>query len=83
MTDDFRILFVADVVGSPGRDAVKAILPNLKKEVGAHLTILNGENSAGGFGITGKLVAELKAAGVDVTGTSWKPAMVMLTAGGK
>src|SRR3979409_2729367 len=69
MPDDFRILFVADVVGSPGRDAVKAILPGLKKEVGPHLTILNGENAAGGFGITGKLVAELKAAGADVITT--------------
>jgi hypothetical protein len=69
VADDFRILFVADVVGSPGRDAVKAILPNLKKELAPHLTILNGENSAGGFGITGKLVAELRASGADVITT--------------
>jgi metallophosphoesterase (TIGR00282 family) len=69
VAEDFRILFVADVVGSPGRDAVKAILPELKEEVRPHLTILNGENSAGGFGITGKLVAELKAAGADVITT--------------
>ena len=69
MPDDFRILFVADVVGSPGRDAVKAILPDLKKELQPHLTVLNGENSAGGFGITAKLVAELKAAGADVITT--------------
>jgi len=58
---DFRILFVADVVGQPGRDAVKAILPGLKRELDADLTILNGENSAGGFGLTAKLVAELPA----------------------
>src|ERR1700676_4665139 len=69
MPNDFRILFVADVVGSPGRDAVKAILPDLKKELEPHLTVLNGENSAGGFGLTGKLVAELKAAGADVITT--------------
>src|SRR6202140_5672745 len=69
MPDDFRILFVADVVGSPGRDAVKAILPELKKELRPHLTILNGENSAGGFGLTAKLVAELKSAGADVITT--------------
>src|SRR5882762_4255714 len=69
MADDFRILFVADVVGSPGRDAVKAILPWLKKEARPHLTVLNGENSAGGFGITGKLVAELKSYGADVITT--------------
>src|SRR6266481_3003719 len=67
--DDFRILFVADVVGSPGREAVKALLPPLKKEVEPHLTVLNGENSAGGFGVTGKLVAELRAAGADVITT--------------
>jgi metallophosphoesterase (TIGR00282 family) len=65
----FRILFVADVVGQPGRDAVKAILPELKKELHANLTIVNGENSAGGFGLTAKLVAELKAAGADVITT--------------
>jgi metallophosphoesterase (TIGR00282 family) len=69
VADDFRILFVADVVGQPGRDAVKAILPGLKDEVQPHLTILNGENSAGGFGLTGKLVTELKAAGADVITT--------------
>jgi metallophosphoesterase (TIGR00282 family) len=69
VADDFRILFVADVVGQPGRDAVKAILPGLKRELEADLTILNGENSAGGFGLTGKLVAELRAAGADVITT--------------
>ena len=63
---DFRILFVADVVGQPGREAVKAILPALKKEVRPHLTVLNGENSAGGFGLTAKIAAELKGAGADV-----------------
>ena len=61
-----RILFVADVVGHPGRDAVKALLPPLKKELRPHLTIVNGENAAGGFGLTGKLVAELRSAGADV-----------------
>jgi 2',3'-cyclic-nucleotide 2'-phosphodiesterase len=65
-SDDFRILFVADVVGQPGRDAVKAILPELKKELKPHLTVLNGENAAGGFGITTRLVAELKSSGADV-----------------
>src|SRR5260370_2069873 len=69
MADDLRILFVADVVGQPGRDAVKAILPGLNREVDADLTILNGENSAGGFGLTGKLIAELRAAGADVITT--------------
>ena len=66
---DFRILFVADVVGQPGREAVKAILPNLKKELHPHLTVLNGENAAGGFGLTAKIAAELKGAGADVITT--------------
>jgi metallophosphoesterase (TIGR00282 family) len=67
--DLFRILFVADVVGHPGREAVKALLPALKKEVGADLAIVNGENAAGGFGLTAKIAAELKAAGADVITT--------------
>ena len=70
MTGDLlNILFVADVVGHPGRDAVKAILPGLKRELRPDLTIVNGENSAGGFGLTGKIAAELKAAGADVITT--------------
>jgi metallophosphoesterase (TIGR00282 family) len=67
--DDLRILFVADVVGQPGRDTVKAILPGLKHELQVDLTILNGENAAGGFGLTTKIVTELKAAGADVITT--------------
>src|SRR5436309_6109785 len=63
---DLKILFVADVVGHPGREAVKALLPGLKKELRPNLTILNGENAAGGFGLTGKIAAELKGAGADV-----------------
>ena len=69
MADEFRILFVADVVGSPGREAVRSILPGLKRELDPDLTILNGENSAGGFGLTAKLVTELKSAGADVITT--------------
>lgn len=60
---------MADVVGQPGREAVKAILPGLKEELEADVTILNGENAAGGFGLTAKLVSELKAAGADVITT--------------
>src|ERR1700674_3237597 len=67
--DEFRILFVADVVGHPGREAVKALLASLKEEVEADLTIVNGENAAGGFGLTAKIAAELKAAGADVITT--------------
>jgi 2',3'-cyclic-nucleotide 2'-phosphodiesterase len=67
--DELRILFVADVVGQPGREAVKALLPALKKEHRPHLTIVNGENSAGGFGITAKLVSELRGYGAEVITT--------------
>ena len=63
---DFRILFVADVVGQPGREAVKAILPRLKKEFQPQLTVVNGENSAAGFGLTAKLAGELEGYGADV-----------------
>lgn len=66
VSDELRILFVADVVGHPGREAVKSILPDLKQELGADLTIVNGENAAGGFGLTAKLVAELRGNGADV-----------------
>jgi 2',3'-cyclic-nucleotide 2'-phosphodiesterase len=66
---EFRILFVADVVGHPGRDAVKALLPQLRQELRPNLTIVNGENAAGGFGLTAKIAAELKGAGADVITT--------------
>jgi 2',3'-cyclic-nucleotide 2'-phosphodiesterase len=69
VSDEIRILFVADVVGHPGRGAVKALLPGLKKELAADLAIVNGENAAGGFGLTAKIAAELKAAGADVITT--------------
>jgi 2',3'-cyclic-nucleotide 2'-phosphodiesterase len=67
--EELKILFVADVVGQPGRDAVKAVLPALIKELRPDLTILNGENSAGGFGLTAKLVTELRGYGADVITT--------------
>ena len=66
---EFKILFVADVVGRPGRNAVDALLPGLREELAPDLTIVNGENSAGGFGITAKIAKELRAAGADVITT--------------
>ncbi len=63
MTD---LLFVADVIGGPGRDVVRAVLPGLRRRLGAHLVICNGENSAGGFGITRDSAMPLFEAGVDV-----------------
>ena len=67
--DVFRILFVGDVVGQPGRGALKSLLPPLKAELQPHLTIVNGENSAGGFGITAKTADELRSAGADLVTT--------------
>jgi len=65
VSEEFRILFVADVVGRPGREALAALLPVLKDEYEPHLTIVNGENAAGGFGITEPIYHELIDAGAD------------------
>jgi len=64
-----RILFCGDIVGRPGRDAVKAQLPRLRRDWALDFVIANGENAAGGFGITGKICSELFEAGIDaITG---------------
>ncbi|CAN5626424.1 TIGR00282 family metallophosphoesterase [soil metagenome] len=64
-----RILFVADVIGSPGRKAAKGLLRLVRKDVRADAVVLNGENSAGGFGITPEIVREFFDIGVDVITT--------------
>src|SRR2546428_423787 len=64
-----RILFLGDVVGEPGRNAVIARLPELKKGHEIDFTIVNGENAAGGRGITGKITIDLLRAGVSVITT--------------
>ncbi|HEY3218338.1 MAG TPA: TIGR00282 family metallophosphoesterase [Candidatus Limnocylindria bacterium] len=61
-----RILFVGDVVGRPGRDAVAALLPTLRDELHVDLAIVNGENAAGGAGLTAEIARELHDAGADV-----------------
>lgn len=61
-----RILFVGDVVGRPGRDAVATLLPEIRNELQVDLCVLNGENSAGGSGLTSGIARELQAAGADV-----------------
>ncbi len=63
-----NILFVADIVGGAGRDAVAGIIPDLKRKSGAFV-IANGENTAGGLGITPKIARELFSVGVDVITT--------------
>jgi metallophosphoesterase (TIGR00282 family) len=61
-----KILFIADIVGQPGRKAVKELLPKLRQTHGLTLVVANGENSAGGSGITPATAQELFASGVDV-----------------
>jgi metallophosphoesterase (TIGR00282 family) len=63
---DANILFVGDVVGSPGRRTLLSLLPGLRAEHAITFTVVNGENAAGGVGITPKIARELFAAGVDV-----------------
>jgi metallophosphoesterase (TIGR00282 family) len=63
------VLFLGDIVGEPGRNAVIARLPQLKEQHGIDFTIVNGENAAGGRGITGKITIELLRAGVSVITT--------------
>jgi hypothetical protein len=63
------ILFLGDIVGEPGRSAVVARLPQLKEQYAVDFTIVNGENAAGGRGITGKITIELLRAGVSVITT--------------
>jgi metallophosphoesterase (TIGR00282 family) len=66
VADDIRILFIGDVVGSIGRRTLLALLPTLRERHGVTFTVVNGENSAGGLGITPKIAKEFFAAGVDV-----------------
>jgi metallophosphoesterase (TIGR00282 family) len=61
-----NILFNADDIGSPGRDVVQALRPGLKQRHDVHLVICNGENAAGGFGLTRDTAAGLFDAGIDV-----------------
>src|SRR5437763_1033815 len=63
------ILFLGDVVGEPGRSAVIARLPELKRARGVDFAIVNGENAAGGRGITPKITIDLLRAGVSVITT--------------
>jgi 2',3'-cyclic-nucleotide 2'-phosphodiesterase len=60
-----RLLFVGDVVGGPGRRAVAALLPGLRERHRPDLVVANGENAAGGVGITEKTARELLGMGID------------------
>jgi metallophosphoesterase (TIGR00282 family) len=60
------VLFIGDVVGGPGRRGLKAAMPELRERYSPELVVVNGENSAGGMGITEKTAEALFDAGADV-----------------
>ena len=60
-----RLLFIGDIVGRGGRRVVKEVLPTLIQTKHIEFTIANGENAAGGFGITRKVYDELLGYGID------------------
>jgi metallophosphoesterase (TIGR00282 family) len=76
-----RILFIGDVIGRPGRDVLAAELPQLRERLNIDFVIANGENAAGGFGITRNVANDLFATGVDVltSGNHWLDQREILT----
>jgi 2',3'-cyclic-nucleotide 2'-phosphodiesterase len=61
-----RLLFLGDIVGRPGRQAVIEALPELRRRYALDFVAINGENAAGGFGITEPILEEILGAGADV-----------------
>ncbi len=61
-----QILAIGDVIGKPGRDAISKLLPGLRRQYNIDLAIINGENAAGGVGLTQSTARELLEAGADV-----------------
>lgn len=61
-----KLLFIGDIVGHPGRNAVKMLLPRLREQHALDFIVANGENAAGGSGITPKIAEEIFSAGVGV-----------------
>ncbi len=64
-----RVLMVGDIVGKPGRRALQQLLPGLRCEYGIDIVVANGENAAGGLGVTPATAEEVLASGVDVITT--------------
>lgn len=60
-----KVLFIGDIVGSPGREAVRALVPELKKAKAIDMVVANAENAAGGTGLTSKVAEELLSYGCD------------------
>ena len=61
-----RILMIGDVIGQPGRRTVRSLVSDMRREYGIDLVIANGENTAGGFGLTVDTAHELLDSGVDI-----------------
>jgi len=66
MSDLVRIFFIGDIVGNPGRIAVRELLPDIMQRYAVDIVIANGENAAGGFGITPAIAEELIGLKIDV-----------------
>lgn len=60
------ILAIGDIIGKPGRKAISQLLPGLRRQYGLDMVIANGENAAGGIGLTPETARELIDAGADV-----------------
>jgi metallophosphoesterase (TIGR00282 family) len=65
-SEGVKLLFIGDVVGEPGRHALRQLVPKLRESLALDMVIANGENSAGGAGITVNTANEILAAGVDI-----------------
>lgn len=76
-----NILFIGDIVGRGGRDVVEQALPGLRHSLQLDFVVANGENAAGGFGLTAAIASDLFAAGVDclTTGNHWADQREMLS----
>src|SRR5437588_9271701 len=66
MSEEVSILFVGDLVGGIGKRTLLALLPGMRDRYGPGFVVVNGENAAGGVGITPKIARELLSAGIDV-----------------
>ncbi len=61
-----RVLVVGDIIGRPGRQALNQFLPGLRKDLALDMVVANGENAAGGFGLTIQSAMEMFDAGTDI-----------------
>ena len=68
-----RVIFIGDVVGSAGREALAAVLPSIRRDYNVDLAIVNGENSADGNGIDARSAQAIYDAGADHNGKSLVP----------